>query len=274
MHYYSRTLLVCVLLLASRFVYADSLNLQVNTSEGTASSSLTTCASTATPTAVCGTSQATGSLSMGTAGALAQILSALPNLSGQTFWAAASSAQLTYVNTVRVPTGPTTMVGLSAGNIIYTLSVDGAETFTGTGGTGGAELLIGPGESFVGSAGSYLFLPTGLSTVQISTPVSGGTSAFSFTLADAVRCPSYTALQVSMGESCTATVDFLDPAMITAASVYDVNGNLIPNATIVSQSGYSPPAATPEPASIFLCSTGLAGLAGTLRRARWRKRLA
>jgi hypothetical protein len=243
--------------------FADSVTTNVSTFENVVGSGNYIDCQSATS---CGTSQATGSLATGTAGALAQTSSYLPNFSaGVNFWEAIASSELSYDNTVDVPSGAGS-IALSGGNVIFTLALSGSETTSGSDGSAGAEIVIGSGESFVGASGTSLILPTGASTVKISTPVSAGSSAFSFTLFDEATCPGYTALQIALGDSCTATADFLDPATITGAAVYDSNGDLISNASIVSRSGYSPPATTPEPTSVLLFGTGLLGLVGLVRR--------
>ncbi|MGH9451989.1 MAG: hypothetical protein ACRD11_15875 [Terriglobia bacterium] len=250
---------------------ADSLSLSVQNSETLGGTLIVNCSSSSTPTAWCpplitalvGSTQATGSLSAGTVGALAQISSALPNVLGFiNSWQASAAAQLNYVNTVSA----------SSGTVVFTITVSGTEYSTGTGGIAVAAILIPTIESFAGLSGATLYLPGGMSTVKIVTPVSNGNSYFSFTLAEMATCPGFTLSQMASGDSCTAIADFLDPATITAASVYDANGNLIPDATIVSQSGYSPPLSTPELSSLLLAGTGplgLLGLAGMVRR--WRR---
>jgi hypothetical protein len=66
--------------------------------------------------------------------------------------------------------------------------------------------------------------------------------------------------------ACTAGADFINSAMVGGAVVLDSNGNVVPGATVTSESGfnYNDPipsgAATPEPASLALFGSGLAGL--------------
>lgn len=253
-----------LLILPASLAFGDSITTQVlNIEFPTIGGSITTCNN---PTS-CGTSEAAGSLANGTASALAQILPEVPNVSGGVnYWEAQALSQLSYNNLVDVPSGAGSTAVIS-GNVIFTLTISGTETTLGTGGNTSAELLIGPNESFVGSSGSSVALPAGPSTtVEISTPVSSGNSAFSFELVDTATCPGYTVLQMQSGKSCTATADFYDPVTITAAAVYGPDGNLISDASIVSQSGYSPPAFMPEPTPVLLLGTGLLGLMGLKRR--------
>ncbi|HLI29503.1 MAG TPA: PEP-CTERM sorting domain-containing protein [Terriglobia bacterium] len=249
---------------------ADTLTLLVQTGEN--SMTVVSCSNNSVPAASCGLTKATGSLATGTVGALAKISSAPPDFFGQTNWEAVAQAGLDYGDTVDVPSG-TIMTALGSGTVIFTLSVNGTKSIASSPlcslsscSSALAEISIPGTESFVGSGSLNRFLPSGPSTVQIVTPVSGGSAHFSFNLIAAAVCPAFSLSQLLSGDTCTATSDFLDPVTITGASVYDATGKLIPDATIISQSGYSPPAPTPEPSSILLLGVGLLGVGGVVQR--------
>lgn len=67
-----------------------------------------------------------------------------------------------------------------------------------------------------------------------------------------------------------AVADFSRTGLQQPASVYDSNGNLLPNAVIISASGvnYRNPQAIPVPAAAWLFGSGLLGLIGIARRKR------
>ena len=103
-------------------------------------------------------------------------------------------------------------------------------------------------------------LGTGSSTITITSPIVNGSTQLQFSLfTDATAvCPN---------TFCMSEADFLDPTSITSASVDDANGQLVPDASLISQSGFNPnavnTASTPEPSSIIMLCTGLAGFAAT-----------
>ncbi len=246
-------LVVCFFLLIPA-TWADSVTLLAETGEN----STFTCTSSATPTASCAgglSASATGSLVTGTVGATAGGTGPLPNLPGQTNWVASSQADISYTYTV---------TGVTNGTIVTTVSSTGT-TSSSASGLAEAAISIPTTESFqgLGSATSFL-LPNGASTVQIVTPVSAGIATFSFDLGAFAQCPPASPLT---GLSCSATADYLDPVTITSVAVYDANGNLVQNATLTSQSGFSPTVAMPEPSSFLLLGTSLLVLVGlTLKK--------
>jgi hypothetical protein len=76
---------------------------------------------------------------------------------------------------------------------------------------------------------------------------------------------------VNAYDGCAYSADFLDPALIGGAVIYDSNGNVVQGATIVSQSGYDytqamPSSTTPEPATFGMIAFGLAALGSRLRK--------
>jgi hypothetical protein len=215
----------------------------------------------------CGSfAQATGSLSSGTSGVLAQFLSdPLPFVTGQLNVEAVSTASTAYDFTS----------SQSTGTAVFTFTVTGQAStsfITGSGqpnicSAGGCEaaayFTIPTDEAFVGAsttATDYTLAylngisntVSGSTTIQVSAPITGNTADLSFVLSAHAFCPSLTVAQHIAGDNCIASADYEDPLTITSVSIYDANGDLIPNATLISDSGYIPPAAVPEPRSILL----------------------
>jgi hypothetical protein len=98
---------------------------------------------------------------------------------------------------------------------------------------------------------------------QISEVLSPRSSTFLFGIAliTSASCVDWTI------NSCTAYTDFSHTLQITGAQVFDSNGNLVPGASLVSDSGFNPNAnQVPEPSSFLLLGSGLVGIATISRR--------
>lgn len=288
---FSKNLIVLSIIVALAFLClqpstarADSITLSAQYF----GNAVTLCSSSANP-ANCTGAQATGSLATGTIGASAGFPLGdlpLPGFVGQTTDEAIASAALLYNFTSSVPNG-TAVINLrvTGSSSVSTNGIPNSICPAGTPCRAEAGIGIVSGESFVGAAPGTTEdvlanilnsgsegAPTG--PIQIVVPINGSVANLSFTLTALAECPSLTALQMSEGISCVAVADYLDPLTISGASIYDSNGNLVPNATLVSQSGFSlTSAATPEPSSIFLFGTGISLLCLASRRLRDRIRL-
>jgi hypothetical protein len=83
----------------------------------------------------------------------------------------------------------------------------------------------------------------GVTDIVVTTPIINGEALLDLSLSVYAACNG--------GSVCTSTADFLDPASITGAQVFDPNGALVPGASLISESGFDPNAgnalAAPEP---------------------------
>jgi hypothetical protein len=105
-----------------------------------------------------------------------------------------------------------------------------------------------------------LYPPTNYS-FRISEVLSPGSSTFLFGMG-LITSASCNNNSLSW---CTADTDFSHTLQITGAQVYDSNGNLVPDASLISESGFNPNA-VPEPSSFLLLGSGLLGIATISRR--------
>jgi hypothetical protein len=158
-----------------------------------------------------------------------------------------------------------TIGGMSHGTFQFSYLFDGSEACVGnlaTCTTAGGFNLNGNGLTIASvnsqGSGSPFFEAT------VDVPFSSGGVGIGATLTEGATC--YT----SYGGDCTALVNFSNTAMLGDAVVLDSNGNIVPDATITSQSGYdytqSLVESTPEPGTLGMIVFGLTALAFGLRR--------
>jgi len=157
--------------------------------------------------------------------------------------------------------------GLTASTLQFTFSAEGTSTAPGyPDGTGvffGIDAYLYDNDTFAPGTPNQTIYPDAnfavalgngtTSNILVDVPVVDGTAELNYILVAEADC--------EVGVNCSASADFADTLAITGAEAYDANGNLIPNATIVSESGFNPNATnTPEPSSVLLLGVGLLGL--------------
>jgi hypothetical protein len=108
--------------------------------------------------------------------------------------------------------------------------------------------------------GSLATLSGSTENLVIDTPIVNGQAELFLELDTAAVCNN---------PECIAFADFIHTVAITGAEEFDANGNVIPNATIVSESGFNPNATTnvPEPASVAMLAFGLVAIGLKRKRA-------
>jgi hypothetical protein len=165
--------------------------------------------------------------------------------------------------------------GQGPGMLQFSLSADGTETgpYSEPGGNVfGTEVDLGlsaqdvfaPGTAgLVANAGTpILVLNNGTTNFLVDVPVVDGTAELYLSLSAGAFC------DVPM-TTCSNSALFQNTVAITGVQAFDPNGNLIPDANVISEGGFnpnSPSVSTPEPTTIMLLSIGLVGLAGTKRK--------
>jgi len=164
--------------------------------------------------------------------------------------------------------------GTQSGTADFNLSLSGLLNQTWTGctdpknecGFATAELGFSNSETLIAGGvpqPQALFqLTSGTTDLTVETSISNGLTQLFLSLEADADCGGNF-------NSCSTSADFLDPAAITGASVYDSNGNLVSGASLLSDSGFNPNAGaaipTPEPSSVLLVGAGLLGLIGAVR---------
>jgi hypothetical protein len=179
--------------------------------------------------------------------------------------------------------------GPTSGQVVFLLSANGTGQTTLTNcpelpcnSSTSADILIGPDEQFGNVTGGSLLgsttlgLGNGTTTFEIDTsfgPTIGSPGLGFYLIVDA-QC---SAAGGDSNITCGATSDYSDTVSIVGAEVYDSSGNLVPGATLVSESGFNPnvpsTSPVPEPSRLVFLDGGLIGLASVaLFRTRFGKR--
>jgi hypothetical protein len=162
--------------------------------------------------------------------------------------------------------------GLTSGTAVFNVTLDPALSVTGR---GIAYVQVDPGLGITSLSGNDPFdiTSSGSLTLPFSVPITNGMSGanadihFDFYMWSAVGCNA----GLGVG-GCSATADFLDPAIISSVTIYDANGNIVPGFTLTSnsQTGFSitgpPSGVTPEPSGLALLGSGLIGIIAVARR--------
>jgi len=245
-------------------IFGDTLNLQPsspygscpNTTVITGSATATCSPATGNVSGLGGTSTATGDLATGTFGASTSII----NLNSTSTGGEGTS----YVEVVY----DFSVTGISSGTAAFNVMLSGLLTNTQC--TVGVDCIVAADLDYPGATATIGSVPqpsggidlsSGVTKLVITTPISDNATQLELTLQVTAACEVLGA--------CKTTSDFLDPASITGASVYDSGGNLVSDAVLVSESGFNPNAVssvpTPEPSSLLPLVGGILGFIGIAR---------
>lgn len=272
-HYWKRAIILAVMIAlgsgASAPVFADNLNITggvpgVACTNSSVTSGSLAFACPASPLSGVLTSSGAGDLSTAVFGAATEVSGVTFTTGGQT----SADVFVTYNFSVTGVTNGTAQFDISAPGII---GCGGCSSFPG--GQAFGYFIDGNGESINGAPPGLATstpLSNGANELVVDTSINNGTTDLFFGLEIGTSCGSV-GDDINPGTPCTASSDFLDPMSVTGATVYDANGNLVTNASLVSESGFNPNAGTavpaPEPTSLPLLGLGLVALIGLRKRA-------
>jgi hypothetical protein len=150
--------------------------------------------------------------------------------------------------------------GITSGVAVFYVSVDPTFTATAYGVADGSLELVDPAETspLITSGNTLSITSSGPLLIPIDVPFTNGESGFgadlnlAATIDAAVGC-------ANDGVACSATADFLDPVTIQSVTVFDASGNVVPDVTLVSTSGFTI-SETPEPNAFPILAMSMIGL--------------